>query len=156
MAEEKKKNKFVSIWLPIIIGLTLGLGIIGGWIAYLVTLPSMSEQLKYSPFSVEGTWRCETEDFVITSKEGEVTATFEKEQKYTLTFTYLSTRGFNHKYAATITIIGTSPDTKYTCYYEFKEEEFVLKNFKHVSGGDPLNGISSLRFLKTSLDKTEN
>ncbi len=146
--DRKKKEDIIGIVTGIIIGLVL----VGLWTLYIFTLPDLSEQLKYSPFYVSGTWECDSEDFVITSSQDlEVSAVLVKDEKtYNFGIYFLSTRGFNHKYAATIQIETEDLGLVYSCYYEFKENEFILKDFYYCKGDEVFSGIDQLKFIKVA------
>ena len=147
MKAEKSKSK---PWVVILIGVVLGLIIVGTWTWYLATLPDTGEQLQNSPFYVSGEWKCVDEniDFVITSSENyEVKGVYTYlGHENTFEFHYLSNRGFNHKYAATIYF--NNKEVRFSCVYDFREEEFYLKDIQTNSETELLKGIKELHFKK--------
>ena len=161
------KNKFLTFWLPIILGLAIGFSIIGVWTWYLLTLPDYHEQLKYSPFENDGVWLCEDYDFTITStligtgeydedgeeyKERIVEGELNKDGKtYNFDLWYTFTRGFDHTYAVVITIGSkntSDAEAVYSCYYDFKENDFTLKDLSYMSGDKVFEGVRELHFIK--------
>ena len=145
-----------KIILPIVIGLVIGLTIVISWTVFIFTLPSLDEQLKYSPFHNDGVWVSDEYDFKIYTEDYEGEGDFNhvygnlnyQGTNYNLNFSYLSTRGFNHKYAAQIQIYIDDYDIGYHCYYEFNEDYFVLKKFYHYRGEDIFKNINEITFIK--------
>ena len=159
----------MTIGLPIIAGLVIGLSFIGIWTWYLLTLPNTTAQLQYSPFENSGVWQCEDYDFTIHSylngtgeydENGEeieeriVEGILIKDEKsYEFDIYYHYTRGFNHNYAVVITIANKADSeakANYSCYYDFKENEFVLKDLEYLSEEKVFEGIRELKFIKQS------
>lgn len=54
-----KKQIYIAIFVPIGVIMLIVFSLIGVWIWYLVTLPKLDEQLKYSPFYTASVWHCE-------------------------------------------------------------------------------------------------
>lgn len=139
MENQKKKNKIAYI----IMGLVLGLSFVGAWIWYICTLPDMYTQLQYSPFYLDGVWRCSDEgvDFEIISDEGEgVTGIITTGEKvYEVQLSYASTRGFSHRYAAIISMnsIDSMDNESYISFsfggYNFEEENFSLESLRFTN-----------------------
>lgn len=159
--EEKSLLRAVFIPLGVIAGATIifVIAIVAIWARFLLTMPKLDKQLQFSPFYQTGEWKCEEANFVINSaystEEGfeasiEVRGYMisEDEEIYNFDISYISTRGFNHKYAATIYLTCDTPYIRYNCYYDFKENEFTLKNIDYYHGVDVFDGKTELHFIK--------
>ncbi len=165
----KTKHKIIPIALTQIVAFSL----IGVWTWYLLTLPKMEEQLKFSPFMQVGEWKCTEMDFVcnskkvlIENKDGEpyermeVSANLNLDgQDYDIEMSYVSTRGFSHKYAVSLRFCSTDYQINFTAKYSFRENEFILKGFSYNRGSKHLP-FKELHFVKNlnsnksySLDK---
>lgn len=142
-------KRYKNFGLSFGIAFSVTIALLSWWIYYLCTLPKIEEQLKFSPFKVEGTWQCEEMDMTITStKEEAVTAIFEGDTDHPYKLYYLSTRGFSHKYAVVLYIEDEEMTTSYSCEYEFQEGSFILKAFEYQKGTKLFEGTKELHFTK--------
>lgn len=154
--EKTKRNNLIIIIFAIFLAVALVSTFIGSVYWFFSTYPKIEDDLKYSPFRVEGVWKSEEYDFTITSYSiddseyiDEVVGVFVKDNnEYNLNFHYLSNRGFSHKYAVTIYIDNEDYSVGYSCKYQFKENEFVLKSFSSYRDEKIFKGINEIKFIK--------
>lgn len=165
MENKEEKNIMRAVYIPIIIslaiGLVIGLTIVILSFRFFMNLPRIEEQLKFSPFYQVGQWKCEEENFVIVSNFNEesefilpdnVSGAFisENEETYDFTLSFLPTRGFNSNCAVVIYLICEEAEIRYSCYYKFNEENFVLKDIYCSLGEDIFDGKKELHFNKVA------